>query len=117
MDEKVAAEVMNAMESVSEKYDKMVKVEGYRIAAKTGTAEVADSSGNLSGIISDWVGILPADDPHFVVTVALKNPHSSDGVFGSMTAGPIFAQIGEFLMQKYQVPASPPRTDAIPVTW
>lgn len=117
VDEKVAAEVMNAMESVSEKYDKTVKVEGYRIAAKTGTAEVADSSGRLSGIVSDWVGILPADDPHFVITVVLKNPHSSAGIFGGVTAGPIFAQIGEFLMQKYQVPTSQPRTDAIPVTW
>ena len=117
VDEKVAAEVMNAMESVSEKYDKTVKVEGYRIAAKTGTAEVADSSGRLSGIVSDWVGILPADDPRFVITVVLKNPHSSAGIFGGVTAGPIFAQIGEFLMQKYQVPTSPPRTDAIPVTW
>ena len=117
VDEKVAAEVMNAMESVSEKYDKTVKVEGYRIAAKTGTAEVADSSGRLGGIVSDWVGILPADDPRFVITVVLKNPHSSAGIFGGVTAGPIFAQIGEFLMQKYQVPTSPPRTDAIPVTW
>jgi len=117
VDEKVAAEVMNAMESVSEKYDKTVKVEGYRIAAKTGTAEVADSSGRLGGIVSDWVGILPADDPRFVITVVLKNPHSSAGIFGGVTAGPIFAQIGEFLMQKYQVPTSQPRTDAIPVTW
>ena len=117
VDEKVAATVMNGMESVAEKYQNTAKVEGYRVASKTGTAEVADSSGGLGGIISDWVGILPADDPHFVVTVVLKNPHSSDGVFGSITAGPIFAQIGEFLMQKYQVPTSPPRTDAIPVTW
>ena len=117
VDEKVAAEVMNAMESVSEKYEKMVKVEGYRVAAKTGTAEVADSSGGLGGIVSDWVGILPADDPHFVVTVVLKNPQSASGVYGGITAGPIFAQIGEFLMQKYQVPTSSPRTDAIPVTW
>ena len=117
VDEKVAADVMNAMESVTEKYEKIVNVEGYRVAAKTGTAEVADSSGGLGGIISDWVGILPADDPHFVVTVVLKNPQSAAGVFGAITAGPIFAQIGEFLMQKYQVPTSAPRTDAIPVTW
>ena len=34
-----------------------------------------------------------------------------------MTAGPVFAKIGEFLMQKYEVPASSPRTDAIPVNW
>lgn len=117
VDEKVAAAVMNAMESVSEEYQGTAKVEGYRVASKTGTAEVADGSGGLTSIISDWVGVLPADDPHYVVTVILKDPQSSDGVFGSITAGPIFAQIGEFLMQKYRVPASSPRTDAIPVEW
>ncbi|WP_297316578.1 peptidoglycan D,D-transpeptidase FtsI family protein [Bifidobacterium indicum] len=117
VDEKVAASVMNGMESVAEEYQSTAKVDGYRVASKTGTAEVADGSGGLTGIISDWVGVIPADDPHYVVTVVLKNPTSSDGVFGSITAGPVFAQIGEFLMQKYRVPASTPRTDAIPVEW
>ena len=117
VDEAVAASLMNGMESVAELYQNTARVEGYRVASKTGTAEVADDSGKLTGIISDWVGVLPADDPHFVVTVVLKNPKSSDGVFGSITAGPVFAQIGEFLMQKYRVPASSPRTDAIPVEW
>ncbi|MEK0306865.1 peptidoglycan D,D-transpeptidase FtsI family protein [Bifidobacterium favimelis] len=117
VDAKVAAEVMNSMESVAEKYEKTAKVEGYRVAAKTGTAEVSDGSGGLGGIISDWSGILPADNPRFVVTVVVKNPHNGAGVYGGLVAGPIFAQIGEFLMQKYQVPVSPQRTDAIPVEW
>ena len=34
-----------------------------------------------------------------------------------MTAGPVFATIGEFLMQKYNVPTSSPRNDAIAVDW
>ena len=37
--------------------------------------------------------------------------------FGGLTAGPLTAEIGEFLMQKYEVPASSPRTDAIAVNW
>ena len=72
------------------------------------------ASGALTSIVADWVGVLPADNPRFVVTVILKDP---EGTFGGMTAGPVFKTIGEFLMQKYQVPASAPRTDAIPVTW
>ena len=43
VDEKVASDMMNAMESVAEGYNKFVKVDGYRMAAKSGTAEVQGS--------------------------------------------------------------------------
>lgn len=114
VDESVAAQMLNAMESVGEYYKNEIGIPGYRIAAKTGTAQVPGASGALTSIVADWVGVLPADNPRFVVTVILKDP---EGTFGGMTAGPVFKTIGEFLMQKYQVPASAPRTDAIPVTW
>ena len=113
-EEQKASQVMNAMESVSDHYSQFVKVDGYRVAAKSGTAEVAGADGRLSSIISDYSAIIPADNPRFVVTVVLKDPQ---GVYGGLTAGPVTAEIGEFLMQKYEVPASSPRTDAIPVTW
>lgn len=115
VDEDVAADVLNAMESVAENYSNVASVDGYRVAAKTGTAEVAGDDGTLSSIVCDWSGILPADDPQFVVTVIVKDPQS--GRYGGLTAGPIFAEIGEFLMQKYEVPTSSERTDAIPVEW
>lgn len=114
IDEQVASQVMNAMESVSDHYSQFVKVDGYRVAAKSGTAEVAGADGRLSSNISDYSAIIPADNPRFVVTVVLKDPQ---GGLGGLTAGPVTAEIGEFLMQKYEVPASSPRTDAIPVTW
>ena len=107
IDEQVASQVMNATESVSDHYS-------HRVAAKSGTAEVAGADGRLSSIISDYSAIIPADNPRFVVTVVLKDPQ---GDYGGLTAGPVTAEIGEFLMQKYEVPASSPRTDAIPVTW
>ncbi|WP_291527363.1 peptidoglycan D,D-transpeptidase FtsI family protein [Bifidobacterium sp. UBA744] len=114
VDEQVAADVLNAMESVAVSYEKTVSVPGYRVAAKTGTAEVAGPSGGLTSIVADWVGILPADNPQYVVTVVLKDP---TGTYGGVTAGPVFAQIGQFLMQKYEVTPSAPRTDAIDTDW
>ena len=95
-------------------YNKFVKVDGYRMAAKSGTAEVQGSDGTLSSIISDYSVVIPADNPRYAVTVVLKDPN---GVFGGLTAGPVSAQICEFLMQKYEVPVSSPRKNAIPVTW
>ena len=115
VDEQVAADVLNAMESVAEHYDYVVSVPGYRVASKTGTAEVAGPDGRLTSIICDWSGVIPADNPRFVVTVVIKDPQK--GGFGGLTAGPLFAKISEFLMQKYEVPTSSPRTDAIPVDW
>ncbi|KAA8824865.1 penicillin-binding protein 2 [Bifidobacterium reuteri] len=114
LDEQVASDVMNAMESVAENYNKFVKVDGYRMAAKSGTAEVAGDNGSLSSIISDYSVVIPADNPRFAITVVMKDPQGS---FGGLTAGPVAAQICEFLMQKYEVPVSSPRKDAIPVTW
>lgn len=115
VDEQVAADVKNAMESVAEEYANVAKVEGYRVASKTGTAEVAGPDGRLTSIVTDWSGMIPADNPRFVITVVLKDPQSAR--FGGLSAGPVFAKISEFLMQKYEIPTSSPRNDAIPVTW
>nr|WP_193312415.1 penicillin-binding protein 2 [Bifidobacterium leontopitheci] len=114
IDEKVAADVKDAMESVAESYSKVVSVKGYRIAAKSGTAEVAGSDGRLTSIVADFTGVIPADNPKFAITVVMKDPK---GTYGGMTAGPVFAQIGEFLMQKYNVQPSSPRKNAIAVDW
>ncbi|OZG63511.1 cell division protein [Bifidobacterium lemurum] len=114
VDEQVAADVLNAMESVSEHYSSFVKVDGYRMAAKSGTAEVVGSDGTISSVISDYSVIIPADNPQYVVTVVLKDPQGS---YGGLTAGPVAADICAFLMQKYEVPVSSAREDAIPVNW
>ena len=114
LDEKIANQVRNAMESALEEYKDVAGVNVYRVAVKSGTAEVVGSDGSLSSIIADFAGIIPANDPRFIVTVVMQDP---DGSYGGTTSGKRFAKIGEFLMQKYDVPNSPARTDAIPVEW
>lgn len=115
VDEGTAATMMNMMEDVSDNYKNFLKaLDGYRVAGKSGTAQVADSSGQLNNIIGSWIGVLPADNPKFAVYVAFQN---SDDGYGGITSTPAMAQIGVFLMQKYDVPQSAKRTDAIPTTW
>lgn len=114
LDEKIANQVRNAMESALEEYKDVAGVNGSRVAVKSGTAEVVGSDGSLSSIIADFAGIIPANDPRFIVTVVMQDP---DGSYGGTTSGKLFAKIGEFLMQKYDVPNSPACTDAIPVEW
>ncbi|MBM6698933.1 penicillin-binding protein 2 [Bifidobacterium pullorum subsp. saeculare] len=114
VDEAVAAQVLDAMEDVAESYKSTSSVPGYRIAAKSGTAQVAGPDGRLTSIVADYSAIIPADNPRFVITVAMQDPA---GTYGGITSGSLVAQIGEFLMQKYQVPNSAPRKDAAPMTW
>lgn len=115
LDENVAAQMLNAMESTAEFYNKFVSVDGYRIAAKSGTAEVAGGAGkSLTSIVADCAGIIPADNPRFAITVVFRDP---EGTFGVYTAGPVLKSIAGFLMQKYEIPASTRRSNAIPVKW
>ncbi|PJM76167.1 peptidoglycan D,D-transpeptidase FtsI family protein [Bifidobacterium simiarum] len=114
IDEGVASELMDMMESMASQYSGLIKVKGYRIAGKSGTAQVAGATGALTSHIGDFIAAIPADDPQFVITVVLKDPA---GVYGGVTAGPVVGTIGEFLMQKYEVPASSQRKNAIPTEW
>lgn len=108
-------QLLNMMESVTDMYHNFVKVPGYRVAGKSGTAQVSDGTNKaLNHTIGDWIGVLPADQPRFAVMVAFMDP---DPIYGGMSAGPVMSQIGVFLMQKYAVPTSKPRTDAIPTQW
>ena len=79
IDEEASKQILNAMESVSEHYSSQgfAGVKGYRVASKSGTAEVAGPDGKLSSLISDYSAIIPADNPRFVVTVVLKDPEDS----------------------------------------
>ncbi|TCD53971.1 penicillin-binding protein 2 [Alloscardovia theropitheci] len=112
--EETAATMMNMMENIGEEYARVVTVPGYRIAGKSGTAEVAGEGGRLTGIVGDYIIALPADKPQYVIAVFMKN---ADAYYGGASVGPVVQNIGKFLMQKYQIPQSAPRTDAIPITW
>lgn len=47
----------------------LANVEGYRVAAKTGTAEIGDG-----GTVSNMVALFPADNPKIAISVVLYRP-------------------------------------------
>lgn len=64
-------------------------VEGYSVAGKTGTAEIAvngEYSSNQTN--ASFIGWGPTDDPKFLVYVWLEKPSSS--IWGSVVAAPVF---------------------------
>ncbi|MFH1289330.1 MAG: penicillin-binding protein 2, partial [Patescibacteria group bacterium] len=71
---------------------KWAKPEGYRIAGKTGTAQIPVAGHyDEEKTIASFVGFAPADDPRFVMLVSLKEPASSP--WGSETAAPLWFDI------------------------
>ncbi|PRY68532.1 cell division protein FtsI (penicillin-binding protein 3) [Glaciihabitans tibetensis] len=94
----------------------VLTIPGYRVAAKTGTAEVAanDGSGYTSDRIVSVAGLAPADDPQYAVVVTLGKP---DTIKTSGAAAPTFTEIMTQVLKKYRVVPSGTPAPSIPLTW
>lgn len=78
-------------------------VEGYRVAGKTGTAEIAVNGQYSSGATNaSFVGWGPVDDPQFIVYVWLEKPKSS--IWGSVVAAPVFRDVVKQLVVLMNIP-------------
>jgi cell division protein FtsI (penicillin-binding protein 3)/stage V sporulation protein D (sporulation-specific penicillin-binding protein) len=81
------------------------KPSGYRIAGKTGTAQIPLSGHyDPNKTIASFVGFAPADDPKFVMIVRFTEPTSSP--FGSETAAPTFFEIAKEIFNYYGIAPS-----------
>jgi cell division protein FtsI/penicillin-binding protein 2 len=84
---------------------KWAKPKGYRIAGKTGTAQIPVAGHyDPNKTIASFIGFAPADDPKFVMLVVVNRPTTS--IFGSETAAPIFFNIAKKLFIYYNIPPS-----------
>lgn len=78
-------------------------IEGYRVAGKTGTAEIATPMGYTSNETNaSFVGWGPLDNPRFLVYVWLEKPESSP--WGSVVAAPVFREMVEHLVVLMDIP-------------
>ena len=78
---------------------------GYRIAGKTGTAQIPVAGHyDPNKTIASFVGFSPADDPKFVMLVLFNEPSSSP--FGSETAAPTFFEIAKEIFNYLGIPPS-----------
>ncbi len=75
------------------------RVEGYRVAGKTGTAQKAekDGKGYAGKEIMSFMGFLPAENPMVSIIVMLDEPKGAR--FSGQIAGPLFQQIAAQTMQ------------------
>nr|WP_256477977.1 penicillin-binding protein 2 [Corynebacterium stercoris] len=89
------------------------ELEGYQLAGKTGTAQKVNPETGAYSQSQFWItfaGIAPANDPRFVVAIMLDEPQRGPlrGGMGGQSAAPVFTEIASWLLNRENVPPSPP---------
>jgi len=98
----IAQQVLEMMETATEDGGtaRRGRVEGVRVSAKTGTAEVLDpNTGEYSEkhFVASYLGILPTDDPQLIIYVVIDYP-KGPAYYGSQIAAPVFEETAEWLV-------------------
>ncbi len=91
------------------------EIQGYAIAAKTGTSSEPSSNpkkpcpkGNPLCIHgSSYIGMAPGNGPQVVVAVNVQDPKTKTDYFGDMVAGPVFYNVMKFALQTLQIQPQP----------
>jgi cell division protein FtsI (penicillin-binding protein 3) len=81
------------------------KIDGYRVAGKTGTADrINPATGSYAGggKTGSFVGYAPADNPRLVVAVILQKPVR--GYAGGVVAAPVFHDVMTYALQELGIP-------------
>ncbi|AZZ35843.1 cell division protein [Bdellovibrio sp. qaytius] len=77
------------------------RVEGYIVGGKTGTAQKIKTEGRgymPGGYIGSFTGFIPANDPQYVIYVALDHPKK--GYYGAQVAAPLFSRIASYAVRR-----------------
>lgn len=105
----VADKVMRLMEAVIQTdagTGKRLRIPGYRLAGKTGTAQKLNpKTGKMGGggNVSSFVGFVPAGKPKAVILVMVDHP-TAGKIYGADVAGPVFLELAQTLIRYYQIP-------------
>ena len=97
---KVMTEIL--VNAVNNGEAKFARIKGYRIAGKTGTAQIPIAGHyDPNKTIASFIGFAPADNPKFVMLVIVDRPTTS--IYGAETAAPIFFDIARDILTYYNI--------------
>ena len=83
------------------------RIDGYRVAGKTGTAHKLESGAYVNKYVASFVGFAPASDPRLVVAVMVDEP-SVGSYYGGDVAAPVFARVMAASLRALGVPFDAP---------
>lgn len=70
------------------------KVEGYRVAGKTGTSRKAIRGGYGDEYVTVFAGLVPASNPKFAIVVMVDEP-AGDSYYGGTVSAPVFSKVAD----------------------
>ncbi len=86
------------------------RVPGYRVAGKTGTAQIPVSGGyDAANVITSFIGFGPMPDPQVLILVKIDRPQNDPNLrWGTQTAAPVFQRVASRLFVLLGIPPSEP---------
>lgn len=98
------SDTLSEMLAISlESESSLALVPGYRIAGKTGTAEIpVNGFYDITQTNTSFIGWGPVDDPQFMIYVWLEKPSTSP--WGSETASPVFSEMAQKTVLLLNIP-------------
>jgi cell division protein FtsI (penicillin-binding protein 3) len=91
-------------------------VDGVRVAAKTGTAQMADpSTGSYrsDAFLASTLALVPADDPEYIIYIGVENPTGAT-IWGSNIAAPAIGSIIADMVRQGKIRSSAMETVTLP---
>ncbi len=80
-----------------------LSIPGYDLAGKTGTAQmVIDGSYVPGAYTASFIGIVPADNPQYVILVKIDRPQGA--YYGAIVAAPAFRELARCVLWRENVP-------------
>lgn len=105
LSQKAAAEMLSILESTTEEGGTSTKavLEGYRVAGKTGTAQVAEAGRySRNKFIASFIGFPLEVAPKVVILVTLEEPKGN--YYASETAAPLFQEVLNSVVHRFSIP-------------
>ena len=99
-------QVRNMLEkAVRDGTGKGARIEGYKVAGKTGTAQKAKTGkpGYEEGkYIASFMGFVPVNEPKLAIIVIIDEPQGA--YYGGVVAAPVFKEVAEFSLRHLKIP-------------
>lgn len=114
--ESTADQVVAMMETVVSGGDlsSLLTIPGYRVAAKSGTAQMAVNGVYSGERVVSVAGMAPAENPEYVVITSFVKP---DTIKTSAAAAPTFQKIMTQVLKTFRVEPSTQPAPHLPTTW
>ena len=114
--EQAARQTLDMMENVVSvgSNNPLLAIGGYRIAAKSGTAEVAENGVYGDKTVISFAGLAPAENPQYVVVVTAGIPTS---MYNSAAIATTFHDVMAQTLTQFRVLPSGQPSPSLPLNW